>query len=152
MHAGDGGFVLARDRSKSSRLFSLLNHGFTRTYHFVHPEPAVNAKINGLGAAVACGVLEHLEEIMDHRNRLAQWYRTELEPLVTPSHLRALMPKCGPNDTPWVFGIVCNSKPQRTSLRKHLAQRGIETRDYFFPLHLQPFSKHSANSSLNLWF
>ena len=61
VHAADGGFVLAKDPKQDSRLWSLVNHGFTKNFHFVHFEKATNSKINGLGAALACGNLDHLE-------------------------------------------------------------------------------------------
>jgi hypothetical protein len=65
--------------------------------------------------------------------QIASLYRKELAE--TPL---CLMPECGVGDTPWVFGMQCRSKAERTALRRHLAEQGIETRDYFFPLHLQP--------------
>jgi dTDP-4-amino-4,6-dideoxygalactose transaminase len=68
VHAGDGGFVLAKDRKCGSRLLSLTNHGFTKSYHFVHFESAMNAKMNGLGAALACGCLDQVEWIIEHRS------------------------------------------------------------------------------------
>ena len=61
VHAADGGFVLAKDAGLKSKIQSLVNHGFTQNFHFVHFEKATNAKINGLGAALACGNLEHIE-------------------------------------------------------------------------------------------
>ena len=133
LHAGDGGFVLAKDAVHRYRLGSLVNHGFTRSYHFVHLEEAPNFKISGLSAAMACGNLDWVEYIMRHRNILARTYRRCLQS--TPL---ALMPACGPNDTPWVFGVCCANKAQRHSLRKLLAEYGVETRNYFFPIHAQP--------------
>jgi hypothetical protein len=63
VQAADGGFVLAKDPGAETRLWSLVNHGFTKNFHFVHFEKAINAKINGLGAALACGNLDHVEVI-----------------------------------------------------------------------------------------
>ncbi|CAL8113046.1 unnamed protein product [Orchesella dallaii] len=133
IHGGDGGFVIAKEAKIGKRLGSIVNHGFTPSYHFVHFEAAPNAKINGLGAAIACGCLDELETVMKHRALLSQWYRTKLECLPVK-----LMPICGPNDTPWVFGVQCVSKTERTNLRAFMAKQRIETRDFFFNLHLQP--------------
>lgn len=142
---------MSKDRSAKARLSSLVNHGFTSKFHFVHTEPAINAKINGLGAALACGVLDRLEDIVQHRSRLAGWYRKRLQLLVDANHLSALMPECGVGDTPWVFGVVCKSRQQRTEIRIHLARHGIETRDYFFPCHLQPIFKEQRCNSKKLY-
>lgn len=47
VHAGDGGFIIAADPKHDGKLSSLVNHGFTRSFHFLHLDPAINAKING---------------------------------------------------------------------------------------------------------
>jgi len=133
LQCGDGGFVLANDAAHSYRLGSLVNHGFTRSYHFMHLEEAPNFKINGLAAALACGSLDSMAKIMAHRSVLARAYRRCLKS--TPLQL---MPTCGPDDTPWVFGVRCVDKVQRQNLRELLAEHGAETRNYFFPIHAQP--------------
>ena len=43
-------------------------------------------------------------------------------------------------DTPWVFGVMAESKARRKVIRPALATEGYETCDYFFPLHLQPIT------------
>ncbi len=133
VHGGDGGFVIAKEAKYGKRLASIVNHGFTPRFHFVHFEPAINAKIHGIGAAIASGCFDNLEIIMKHRAQLSKWYRNNLRKLPIK-----MMPKCGPQDTPWVFGIQCESKAERTKLRKFMAKHEIETRDFFFNLHLQP--------------
>jgi len=133
LQGGDGGFVLAKDTMHRYRLGSLINHGFTRSYHFVHLEEAANFKISGLAAALAAGNLNSFNDIMKHRSVLASTYRRCLQ--TTPLEM---MPECGPDDTPWVFGVCCVDKAQRKSLRELLARHGAETRNYFFPIHAQP--------------
>jgi len=141
LNGGDGGFVLAKDGIHGYRLNSLVNHGFTRSYHFVHLERAQNFKISGLAAALACGNLDSVDEIMKHRSILAGTYRQCL--LSTPlKH----MPPCGTDDTPWVFGVCCADKAQRQGIRSLLADYGVETRNYFFPIHVQPVYNHQIAS------
>ncbi|RWS06868.1 uncharacterized protein B4U79_00388, partial [Dinothrombium tinctorium] len=133
VHGGDGGIILAKEPSLAPRLNSLLNHGFTPSFHFLHFESAINAKMNGIGAAIACACIDEVKIITKHRQKLAQKYRELLSN--TPLKLTA---ECGSNDAPWVFGVECRSKVERYELRKYLSRYGIETRDFFFPLHLQP--------------
>jgi perosamine synthetase len=149
VQGADAGFVLSQDPRARAALSSLVNHGFTRGFHFVHYfRGAVNAKINGLGAAMACGSLDHIRDTMAHRSVLSAAYRPGLLPL-QQQHLLRLMPVCGVEDTPWQFGIECITKAQRSALRQHLADHAIETRDYFFALHLQPafFLDHAKRSN-----
>lgn len=145
VHGGDGGFVLAKEAKHGKRLASIVNHGFTPSFHFVHFEQAPNAKIHGIGAAIAAGCLDEVKNIMEHRSFLSKLYRKNLENLPIK-----LMPPCGPQDTPWVFGLQCATKQERTQIRAFMAQHGIETRDYFFNLHLQPaYLQRNSDGTLN---
>ena len=47
----------------SACLRSLVNHGFDPLYHFLHFETAPNAKINGMGAALACASIDKIPEV-----------------------------------------------------------------------------------------
>lgn len=71
---------------------------------------------------------------MNQRKAIAEIYRQKLSTIdaIVP------MPTAGVADIPWVFGVVCRTKQDRKLLRKYLARYGVETRDYFFPIHLQP--------------
>ena len=104
VHSADGGFILAKDARLEARLKSLVNHGFTPNYHFLHTEVAINCKINGLGAALACASLDSIEKVLEHRANLAKWYRHKLADVPIDT-----MPIIVPYDTPWVFGIKVNS-------------------------------------------
>merc|ERR1719343_1493494 len=131
--AGDGGWVHAREPKHHDRLKSLINHGFDPAYHFLHFETAPNAKMNGLGAAFVCSQVKLLGQIMGHRGQLARWYREQLSDI---DGLQCLEQR--EHDAPWVFGIETQDRATRDKLRDHLAARGIETRNYFYPLHLEP--------------
>jgi dTDP-4-amino-4,6-dideoxygalactose transaminase len=130
--AGDGGWVMTKDKTKHDRLKSLVNHGFDPLYHFLHFETAPNAKINGLGAALACASIDKIPEVNAHRHWLSGAYRKALQ-----GTSLTLMEK-GDKDEPWVIGVVCASLGEKNDLRSFLAKNRIETRNYFFPLHLQP--------------
>jgi dTDP-4-amino-4,6-dideoxygalactose transaminase len=142
--AGDGGWVHCKDKVRHDRLKSLVNHGFDPLYHFMHFETAPNAKINGIGAALACASIDHIPGVNKHRNWMAQEYRKALAS--TP--LRLLEP--GQRDEPWVFGVECESQQQKTELRAFLAQYYIETRNYFFALHLQPVNFYNGTQTYDI--
>jgi perosamine synthetase len=142
--AGDGGWVHCMDKKRHDRLKSLVNHGFDPLYHFLHFETAPNAKINGLGAALACASIDHIADVNKHRNWLSQEYRKQLAG--TPLKLL----EQGQRDEPWVFGVECESHRQKTDLRAFLAQNQIETRNYFFPLHLQPVNFYAGTQTYDI--
>lgn len=134
--AGDGGWVHAKDPKHHDRLKSLINHGFDPAYHFLHFETAPNAKINGLGAAFVCSQIPMLPRIMEHRGQVAKWYRALLRGGGSEENMSCIEQRT--HDAPWVFGVETRDRRTRDALREHLASKGIETRNYFYPLHLEP--------------
>ena len=137
--SGDGGFVLSTrsEDDLKERADSYANHGFTKDYHFVHFEESGNHKMSGLQAALITPAVSRIPHVMEDRNRIARQYRSELQD-VSGLTLMPLNPE-GLN-TPWVFGVMAESKAKRKVIRQALAREGYETRDYFFPLHLQPIT------------
>ena len=147
--SGDGGFVLStrQDEDLRERADSYVNHGFTKRFHFVHLEECGNHKMSGLQAALVTPALAQLPRVMEDRTRIAREYRSELLsiPQLTPMPVN----RWG-KDTPWVFGVTADSKATRKRLRQALADSGFETRDYFLPLHLQPFYRVRGGQTLSL--
>lgn len=141
--AGDGGWVHAREKKHHDHLKSLINHGFDPAYHFLHFETAPNAKMNGLGAAFVCSQVKMLPMIMEHRGQLATWYRQHLAGI---PGLKCMEQR--QTDAPWVFGVETEDRKTRDLLRDHLAARGIETRNYFYPLHLEPVNFYGGDAGV----
>ena len=135
--SGDGGFILStrEEEGLRERADSYVNHGFTKDFHFVHLESCGNHKMSGIQAALVTPAVPQIPKVMADRNRIARKYRLELQaiPQLTPMPVNQ-----HGLDAPWVFGVLADSKATRTRLRQSLANAGYETRDYFFPLHLQP--------------
>lgn len=147
--AGDGGFVLGNcDIEEANQLSvqanSYANHGFSKDFHFLHFESSGNYKMSGLQAAFATPAVGFISEIMQDRERICSFYRKQLAEISNLS----LMPK-NPygRDAPWMFGVIVESKQVRTKVRQKLADHGIETRDFFFPLHLQPMVLEQLESN-----
>lgn len=135
--AGDGGFILSTctDDNLKQRAKSYVNHGFSQNYHFVHFEHSGNYKMSGLQAAFVKPAVSKIREVMADRSRIARVYRKQLK-----GCLGVTLMQTNPygQDAPWMFGIMLDSKKVREEVRCKLAQLGIETRNFFFPLHLQP--------------
>ena len=133
--AGDGGFVLSSVEGGKKRAESHVNHGFTPGHHFVHWEFSGNYKMSSLQAAFVLPAISKIPDVMQDRERIATQYRCQLGG--TPG-LELMPTNPFGADTPWVFGVIVTSKQIRSSVRHKMAEDGIETRDFFFPLHLQP--------------
>ena len=146
--AGDGGFVLGKCPNDDDadqlmdRANSYANHGFSKDHHFLHFEFSGNYKMSGLQAAFATPAVAHISEVMEDRLRIANCYRRELSDV---PGLKLMPANPYGKDAPWMFGVMIASKKLRTLVRQKLANDGIETRDFFFPLHLQPMMLKLVN-------
>uniref|UniRef100_A0A1X7U068 Aminotransferase class I/classII domain-containing protein n=2 Tax=Amphimedon queenslandica TaxID=400682 RepID=A0A1X7U068_AMPQE len=146
--SGDGGFVMStkEDKSLRHRANSYANHGFTPKHHFLHFEHSGNYKMSGLQAALVLPAIDDIPTVMEDRKRISATYRENLD----KTQGLSLMPlNPSGKEAPWMFGVLVESREKRREVREKLARDGIETRDFFFPLHLQPMAVDMENETVS---
>ena len=131
--AGEGGFVVSKHAHAAGRLNMLINHGFTPGYHFVHFRACGNYKLSCINSAFAATLLLGIDELIKRRVAIAAAYRQHLAPL----QLEGAIEFVTEDEYCWMF-VIKLVRGERQALRAWLREKGIETRDGFFPLHLQP--------------
>ena len=133
MTTGEGGMVLTDDPRTAALLRSLRNHGraaggedFERL--------GFNYRLDELRAALGLAQLHRLEEMLRSRATVAAMYGERLaqHEWVTPMHQHEGM-------TWFIYSIRLEASLDRDLLITRLAARGIVTRAYFKPIHLQPY-------------
>ncbi len=137
---GEGGMILTDDLSIAERLRSLRNLCFTASKRFVHEELGWNMRMTNLQAAIGVAQLERWDESIKRKREIGKLY-TELLKDVKQISLPIVKTEYADNIY-WVFGIISENanKPAET-LMKQLAEKGIGTRPFFYPMHLQPVLK-----------
>ena len=93
--------------------------------------------MTNLQAAIGVAQMENFEELVESRIRHAMYYNSllrEVEGLVLPPHTNGI------KNVYWMYGLLLEKEfgKSRDQLRVELAKRGIETRTFFVPIHLQP--------------
>jgi perosamine synthetase len=137
---GEGGAITTNDDNLAKKLRSLrsLSHGPER---FVHENLGWNARISGLSAALISSQLRRLDKLLIKKKEIASQY---LEGLKDHPFLK-FMPTKSQHSTNvyWVFPILlnANSPYNAVTLQEKLRNKGIETRRFFCPMHLQPVIK-----------
>jgi perosamine synthetase len=134
---GEGGMVTSNDRQFAERVRLLCNHAFHPRQHFRHEHLGFNYRMTNLQAAVGLAQTERLDEIVAARRKVRTWYQQRLcdqEGLQLPSEARST------RSVFWMYAVRTTAQLGCTSheLRIELARRGIETRSFFLPMHLQP--------------
>ncbi len=116
---GDGGAITTNDAELARRCRMIANHG--RLAKYDHQFEGRNSRLDNLQAAILRAKLRHLDDWIDHRNRLARHYLASLEGVgdmilpVPPENARHA----------WHLFVVRTR--QRDALAAYLADRGIQT-------------------------
>jgi perosamine synthetase len=104
--------------------------------------------MTNVAAAIGLGQLEMIDWHIERRREVAAWYQEELG---DTTGLR-LSP-----EAPWaksVFWINCllldeGGEAERDELMRRLAERGVETRPFFYPVHTLPmYTEEAARAHL----
>jgi perosamine synthetase len=134
---GEGGMVLTDDDDLAERCRSLRNLCFGKK-RFVHEELGWNFRMSNLQAAVGVAQLERLDEFIDRKHEMGMRYNhllKDIDGLQLPLEETDYAP-----NTYWVYGIVLKNRVSvdAESVMQKLAEVGIGTRPFFWPLHEQP--------------
>jgi perosamine synthetase len=135
---GEGGMVVTDDVQIARRCRSLRNLCFQAERRFVHEELGWNYRITNLQAALGLAQLERLESHIHRKREIGILYNQllsdvpELELPLTETNYAA--------NIYWVFGILVSEELRLTAqdCMDQLAERGIGSRPFFWPMHLQP--------------
>ncbi len=133
---GEGGAVTTSDTALAARLRSLENHCFGEP-RFVHEDVGFNYRMTNIEAAIGLAQVEAGGKLVEMRRQNAAGY----------NRLLAGVPGVEtPPEAPWakssywMYGVVLGPEFPlgRDEAMAELRRRGIDTRAFFHPLHLQP--------------
>lgn len=134
---GEGGMIVTDDDALAGRCRSLRNLAM-KPRRFVHDELGWNFRMTNLQAAVGLAQLERLDEFLPRKRRIFERY-TEL--LAGVRSLELPVPSTDyATNVNWVFGVVIRDNVPFDSdeAMRRLAEKGVGTRPFFWPMHEQP--------------
>ncbi|HEY8001685.1 MAG TPA: DegT/DnrJ/EryC1/StrS family aminotransferase [Solirubrobacterales bacterium] len=144
---GEGGMVTTNDGAIAARARELRDLSFSHERHFWHRSVAFNYRMSNLQAAVGVAQTERLTELVDARRENRRRYA---EGLAGIPGIGLPVERPGVRNVFWMFALTIGDEfgCSRDELRRRLAARGIETRTFFVPIHLQPayFHRHRGQS------
>ena len=138
---GEGGMVVSNHKGFIDLARNLKDVAFSTKRHFWHKRLGYNFRMTNLTAAVGLAQTEQYEKLVKARIDHALYY---MKGLAKVKGIK--FPRTAPwaKNACWMFGfeILPEFGMSRDHLRKFMAKKGIETRTYFVPLHLQPYYYH----------
>jgi perosamine synthetase len=135
---GEGGIVAVRERATKERLDSERNQGRAKDLGWLdHDRLGFNYRLSDLACALGLAQLEHLDEMLAGRARVASLYR---EALAGIEGLDLPCPETGVVRRGWfVFVVQLPRGTDRGAVMHGLAGRGVPSKPYFPAVHLMSF-------------
>jgi perosamine synthetase len=135
--SGEGGMLLTDDARWASLFRSLRNQGRTEELQFPrHDVLGYNYRLDELSAALGLAQLSRLEILLAKRRDVAARYSARLASI---DGLTPLAPARAGMELSWfLYAIRLSTDIDRDALMAAMERRGIMTRPYFWPIHLQP--------------
>jgi perosamine synthetase len=135
---GEGGMVTTNDPELAHRMMVYRDHGMEKSRRYWHVVPGYNYRMTNLQAAIGLAQMERIERFLTRRAEIVAHYDARLSRvpgIILPP--RAAWAK----NIHWLYSIVVDPAVaglDRDTLSARLAEGGVETRGFFYPLHIQP--------------
>ena len=156
MTTGEGGFCTTNSSALYERMSMLRDHGMTLKKRYWHEFIGYNYRMTNLQAALGVAQLERINYFINKKLEIGKIYRDKLRNKVT-LHPEGIDYK----GTYWLYSILMKEEKERDNLMDFLFKNGIETRRFFYPVHMMglyerystgnyPISTKIAETGVNL--
>jgi len=133
---GEGGMAITNNPVYYEKMRKLKNYAFEHP-KFLHKELGVNYRMSNIHAAIGLAQIENAEMLVSARKNMGERYNKLLKDV-----LGIILPKEKENckNVYWMYGIVLKDeiKASRDKIVEKLKEKGVDTRNFFIPMHKQP--------------
>jgi perosamine synthetase len=148
---GEGGMFVTNDAELYEAVLTLSNHGRARdqTKQFCPERIGFKYKLSNIQAAIGCGQMERIDELVSRKQEILLSYRRFLE--VFPSiSMNPELP--GTTNGAWMPTVVFDERTgvTRENLFGAFNLANIDARVFFYPLSSLPMFK-SQSQNVNAW-
>jgi perosamine synthetase len=138
---GEGACILTNNDELNEKLTSLRNQGRETSGSFLHPSLGMNFRMTDLQCAIGCAQMDKFEEIKQKKLENYFFYLDYLEDL-DKQELNIMKPPYYSNNVPFRVAIRFKDEQTRLKVQQNLERNGVQTRQFFYPLHKQPCWAH----------
>ncbi len=136
-----GGALISSDKEKIQKSKFLATQARDDFPHYEHSHIGFNYRLSNVSAAIGLGQLEVLQDRVNRRREIFDYYKRELSQIKEISFVEEID---GFHSNRWLSTILISkdSKVNREDVRLHLEKDNIEARPLWKPMHQQPIFKH----------
>lgn len=134
---GEGGMAVTNKKTVYKKLQLFRDMARIPKKRFVHSRVGFTYRMSNLQAALGVAQLEEIEQVLEKKRSVAAFYNNALAAL---PGLRLPEEKPGMKNSDCMYAVLVEDGfgISRNMLRKKLSEKGVETRDFFVPMHRQP--------------
>ena len=134
---GEGGMVVTNDDRIAEKARRLKDQAFSPGKRFLHTDIGFNYRMTNIQAAIGLAQLENIDKFIDLRRQNASHYNAALTDI---SGITLPPEKEWAKNVYWMYSILVGQSfgTGRNELMQRLRERGVDTRTFFIPMHLQP--------------
>ena len=132
-----GGALISSDEDSIKKAKFLATQARDNAPHYEHSHIGFNYRLSNVSAAIGLGQLEVLQERVERRREIFEYYKKELSEIKAISFVEE---PDGFYSNRWLTTVLISedSKVSTEDLRLHLESDNIESRPLWKPMHLQP--------------
>jgi len=137
---GEGGMCVTNDKELAGRMRVLRDHGMNPKRQYWHDLVGFNYRMTNLQAALGMAQVARIEEFIEKKRLIASWYadglRDPAQDGAVVLHPEEGWAKC----VYWMYSLLIKESfgLDRDALMAGLAEAGIGTRPFFYPITVMP--------------
>jgi len=134
---GEGGMITTNDEKIYEKARYLRDHGMSKEKRYWHTEIGYNYRLTNIQAALGLAQLERINEIINKKRRIFEWYKEGLSDL---EGIKLNPEKEWARNVYWIVCLVNENfdEKKRDKFMKELKNKGIDTRPFFYPCSMMP--------------
>lgn len=142
--SGEGGAFITYDKDSYEYAFRFHGQGQTNI-KYMHNMVGYNYRMTNIQAAILCGQLELVDQILDSKRRIFGYYMTKLD---YPC-FKTQFSEAGTHPSNWMFGVRIMGNKRYSDIEKFMSRAGIEVRPLFYPIRYHKHLHHENNPRVN---
>jgi perosamine synthetase len=142
---GEGGMCLTNDGDLAEKMRILRDHGMNPNRRYWHDRIGFNYRMTNIQGAIGVAQLEKLDKYVEKKREIAELYKKELKNFEDRGFLRLHPEMNWAKCVYWIYSILIEDRfdGSRDELMEKLSRKGIETRPFFYPMHVMPSYKNN---------
>lgn len=140
---GEGGMVVTNDDRLAALMRQIKGQGMDPQRRYWFPMIGYNYRMTNIEAAIGLAQLEKFDWHFAQRRRIASYYKSRFNES-TGVKIQEEQPWAV--SSYWMTSVILgNNFPSRDEVIRKMAEANIETRPFFYPMHILPMYMESTN-------